>query len=425
MDDEPSDRASVPGNVLLETDVRDECEVAACADLLDLNAAGDVDVVLVVVGEPLADHLDALKRHAGGPPANVGIVSVRDADLVVRGEKRREETPSGPTIRRISDPRDLTGVGMAVSEFLSAWRGDGNRTVVCLDSLTALLEYADARRVYQFCNDLTGKLEAGNARAHFHLAPDAHDERTVRLLTSLFDRRVTAADVVGASDTAEEGSDEAAAADDSEERSEEPREQADPDDAIDSPSPPAAVAGGGSGPPSGPGGPDGSYRSDDENAGWPTRYALYQRTTATVVGVVALLVLLSVLAAAMPIPLGDAPVGSAADGPATTTETPVAAAGADDEVADATAVSTPTPTDTSTETPVPTDTPTATSNESPVSTRTPTATPDGRGDDSLVESIGDTTDDLTDAMGNTTDGVTDLVSGEASDGDGAGDDAFL
>lgn len=159
-----------------------------CFDLLDGADPDDLDVLFVTFTKSPSDRLDAWRAHADRPPANLGIVSVADQVRSAAAASPSASTGgrSGP-IKTVSDPSDLTGVGIAVTEFLAAWADDGNRTVVCFESLTALLQYADADRVYRFLNELTSRLKQTGAVAHFHASAASHDDQTLGTLASLFD----------------------------------------------------------------------------------------------------------------------------------------------------------------------------------------------------------------------------------------------
>jgi hypothetical protein len=120
--------------------------------------------------------------------ANVGVVSVGDAPA---GEAEGVRTES------VSSASDLTGLGIAIGKFLSEWED----VVVCFDSLTSMLQYVDFETAYEFLHAITGQVYAADARAHFHVDPEAHDEQQVAGITSLFDARVDpAADEVRSRD---------------------------------------------------------------------------------------------------------------------------------------------------------------------------------------------------------------------------------
>ncbi|MEF8809264.1 DUF7504 family protein, partial [Natronomonas sp.] len=187
---------SGPANMLLEIDGHDDCEEEACMALSGVDDPDSVDVVFVTFTRSADQRLAAWRDHANAPPANIGIVSV-EMGGASGGSGASTARNSGPTVRRISDPSDLTGVGIAISEFLSAWADTDQQTVVCFDSVTALLQSVDANRVFQFLNEMTSKFEQAGVHAHFHLLPEAHETQNLSDLTSLFGERTSAASVVG------------------------------------------------------------------------------------------------------------------------------------------------------------------------------------------------------------------------------------
>lgn len=549
---------SRPGNVLLAVDGRDSCEEEACMALSGVEDPADVDVIFVTFTKSADQRLEAWRDHADAPPSNIGIVSV---EMGAADGGREAERNGGPAVRRISDPSDLTGVGIAISEFLSAWADTDQQTVVCFDSVTALLQYVEANRVFQFLNEMTSKFEQAGAHAHFHLMPEAHEPQDLSVLTSLFGDRKTAASIVGAGAAA--GAAEAAEADDAETAGDEAQEATDAeaetgfifaDDADETPTTeadeaeptaeadeaePATEANEADSPAesdaAGPAdadnaepatettadtsdpeadadgddssggddqmeGDDGTATPADEPAGAPQdrvessvqkiedtdepstfggkssataraanegrdaasaapaatstatasastagsddetddddggnwyKNATYSRTTATVIGVVTMLVLISFLAAAMPLPVGtDTPDNS---GNAITTATPEPTASTGATGTTATETPTPAPTDSPTNSPTATDTPTPTpesstsgsdgtsstsstdSSSTPTATDTPTATPSPTATPTPEGDLTDTVDDTTDTVNDTTDTVNDTLSDDSDD----------
>ncbi|MEF8809025.1 DUF7504 family protein [Natronomonas sp.] len=79
------------------------------------------------------------------------------------------------------EPNDLTGQGIAIAEALDAG------TEVCFDSLTALLQYADRERAFQFLHSLGERCAEASATIHYHLDPEATDEQTVAAMSTLMD----------------------------------------------------------------------------------------------------------------------------------------------------------------------------------------------------------------------------------------------
>jgi hypothetical protein len=79
------------------------------------------------------------------------------------------------------DPADLTGLGIAIAESL------GPDTAVCFDSLTAMLQYADRERAFQFLHALGERCASAASTVHLHLDPEAADETTVAALSTVVD----------------------------------------------------------------------------------------------------------------------------------------------------------------------------------------------------------------------------------------------
>lgn len=111
---------------------------------------------------------------------NLGVITVGDGSPAVDRDDVATET--------ISTPSDLTGLGIQIGQFLSEWDAP---VVICFDSLTSLLQYVDFETAYEFLHAITGQVHAAGARAHFHIDPEAHDEKQVAGITSLFDASVS------------------------------------------------------------------------------------------------------------------------------------------------------------------------------------------------------------------------------------------
>jgi len=88
------------------------------------------------------------------------------------------------------NPEDLTGLDITLGEHLSG----GGYTMLSFDSLTALLQYVEEDLAFRFLHSLTGQIAGNDARAHYLLDPDAHDDRTVATMTELFDATVDPAE---------------------------------------------------------------------------------------------------------------------------------------------------------------------------------------------------------------------------------------
>lgn len=169
--------------------------VGACLDACHARDGGPLDVLAVSYTRSGEEWLADWRAATGALPERTVVVGV---DETVRGAEASEAagrvTGEDHVRRTAESPDDLTGIGITLSQHLASWGGDDTDTVVCFDSLTALLQYVPLERAYRFLHVLTGRTAAVDARADFHVDPTAHDERTIATLTSLFDAVVEPAD---------------------------------------------------------------------------------------------------------------------------------------------------------------------------------------------------------------------------------------
>jgi hypothetical protein len=152
------------------------------------------------------DAAEGLLRAAAGTPVLLAVSLMRPpAAQVARWAEEWEVTPAevaaigtkgagttgdaAPELpfrsTTVGDPGDLTGLGIRVGECLDAW--EDRSVVATFDSVTAMLQYAETKQVFQFLHVLTSRLKSAGALAGFHMDPGAHDERTVATVRSLFD----------------------------------------------------------------------------------------------------------------------------------------------------------------------------------------------------------------------------------------------
>lgn len=179
-------------NALLRSPSIDWLSSGACVPPF-LPEDGDIveiDLLAVSYTRTGAEWSAAWREELGALPRRSVVVGVDDA--VREGS---DEAVDG-VVETSESPDDLTGIGIALSEYLSSWGSEDGDVVVCFDSLTALLQYVSLERAYRFLHVLTGRAAAVGARAHYHLDPGAHEDRTLATLTSLFDAVVDEDSVV-------------------------------------------------------------------------------------------------------------------------------------------------------------------------------------------------------------------------------------
>jgi hypothetical protein len=99
-------------------------------------------------------------------------------------------TRDSPYRRYVTDPGDLTGIGIGLTEYLRGFYDDGVAARVGLHSLSTILMYADLRRVFQFVHVLTGRIASSEFVGVFAIDSTMPDSRDLEVLKQPFDALV-------------------------------------------------------------------------------------------------------------------------------------------------------------------------------------------------------------------------------------------
>jgi KaiC/GvpD/RAD55 family RecA-like ATPase len=146
---------------------------------------GDGTIVVTTKdgGEDVREDLrELLGRDDGGPLGVVDCVS-----------KQQGMNPSqSDDITYASSPKDMTGIGIQLSEFLQKFYKDGGikRNRILLHSLSTLLMYSNLQTVFRFLHVFTGRVQSADALGVFVIDSTAHDKQTMSTLQQLFDGQI-------------------------------------------------------------------------------------------------------------------------------------------------------------------------------------------------------------------------------------------
>lgn len=169
-------------NVLLSAPALGGQGDEVCDRLLTLTPPSETNILVVTFADTPQEWVDDWMDSVGVSPVRGGIVSIGQAEAAV-------DDPSW-AVQTVENPSDLTGIGIELSELLSgiatAAEEDEN-LVVCFDSITSLLQYADLQRAFRFLHVVTGRVKTADGVGHYHLDPEAHDQQTLATLKGLFD----------------------------------------------------------------------------------------------------------------------------------------------------------------------------------------------------------------------------------------------
>lgn len=138
-------------------------------------------------------HILLIDLHPRGGSALAELyesVGPDKAELAYVHHKRIKDLPDDIRTVPVSDPEDLTHLGIAISKILSDWNETDHPVKVCFRSLTALLQHANDQRIFRFMHLFLGRVDDADARVHVHIDGESHSDQTIILFKPLFDATV-------------------------------------------------------------------------------------------------------------------------------------------------------------------------------------------------------------------------------------------
>lgn len=188
--------ADDPSNVLLLASSVGEREATACGELLGSADPGQSHVILATGLQSPAQRLAEWDAHVGARPAETTVVDVSLSTRSTAAAAAGDDLWPGVTVERVTDG-DLLDLGTTLD---SAVERSDRETLLCVHSVSDLLQSAGRGDVFRFLEVLTRTVDRAGGVAHYHLDPDLHDEELVRTFEVLFDTVVDLRDGDGTSD---------------------------------------------------------------------------------------------------------------------------------------------------------------------------------------------------------------------------------
>lgn len=193
--DEQRERAvssdSEGSNVLVCAPPDDPGRSDTCANLLcQSSSAADRNVLSITCGTTPDGWVESWRIHDGGPSNVVGFIDVceqvRSTAASIGGSVRPSDCRN--PITTVGQPNVGDKLDASVAMYLDDWADGRTHTVVCLDSLTSLLDRIGLDATTQLLRGLTYRVSNAGAHAHYHIDSDAHSASTIDELRPLFDR---------------------------------------------------------------------------------------------------------------------------------------------------------------------------------------------------------------------------------------------
>lgn len=178
-------------NILLLVPPLHRADLDGCIDLLTPTDVEQMNVWSLGITLSPDKRVANWHRAVGEKPGAFKVVSV--------GEHPQEQAEAlaasygfepEPHFVVVPYGGDLTQIGIELIDALDEWEANDRQTVVCVHSLTALLQYIESETAFRFLKSFTDRIEQAGAIAHYHMNPGAHDDAVVSNVATLFDAMV-------------------------------------------------------------------------------------------------------------------------------------------------------------------------------------------------------------------------------------------
>lgn len=185
FDEELDPSALTPGTTVLVTGPTLSGKHEIMLSLLGSEGADERGTVFVTTRRDADSTARALAETDPGVPADrlsiVDCVSRQGSFERIRDTEER---------RYVSDPGDMTGIGISVTEFLRNHHRAGRPAWLGIHSLSTVVMYADVRSAFRFLHVTLGRVRSIGGVALIALDDSALSEPDLSVLSQPFDGRL-------------------------------------------------------------------------------------------------------------------------------------------------------------------------------------------------------------------------------------------
>lgn len=177
-------------NILLLAPSPHPSDLNICTDILAIRPTETFNIWSLGITLSADDRIAHWHDRVGRTPSEFKVVTTGDPRIhpaADHGPDGEETDPLDPEVVTLSDPGNLTKIGVELTNSLDAWRRNDHKTMVCIHSITALMQYVEVKSVFKFLHEVKNAIDRSNGVAHYHMDPYAHDEETIGKVKQIFD----------------------------------------------------------------------------------------------------------------------------------------------------------------------------------------------------------------------------------------------
>ncbi|MFB6223436.1 MAG: hypothetical protein ABEH86_07165 [Haloarcula sp.] len=174
-------------SVLLLARESSDAESDGCSDHLSERNLSEAKMICVKVTGSPDSHPSLWQQWPDDEqPAEVAVIDI-GSNVTTECQVAGSETFSLLTLDTLSSAVEPIDIGLAVSYFIGRWEQSDSPVVVCLHSVTGLLQNWERERVISLVTALNRQCANADVFSHHHMDPESHTEETIEMFRPLYD----------------------------------------------------------------------------------------------------------------------------------------------------------------------------------------------------------------------------------------------
>jgi len=182
--EQPLDEA---GSVLVLARGSSDAERESCAGFLSEQEISEAKAICVTVSESPDSRLSLWQEHLDDEMPEEAIIVDAGSELPANSQAAASGAFPSLTLDTLPATVEPIDIGVAVSRHLGRLEGENVPLLLCLHSLTGLLESWERDRVIALVTALNRQCAEMGVSSHHHMDPEDHTEETVEMFRPLYD----------------------------------------------------------------------------------------------------------------------------------------------------------------------------------------------------------------------------------------------
>lgn len=183
----PNEFIDSTSSVLLLARSGSDAECEGCTSLLSEHGLRDSRAICITMTDSPDSQLSLWQQQLDDEMPEEAVILDAGSQLPAESQAAGSGAFPSLTLETLQSSVEPIDIGLAVSRHLGRWEAADGPSVLCLNSLTDLLNEWERDRVISLVTALNRQCSEMGVMCHHHLDPEANSEETVEMFRPLYD----------------------------------------------------------------------------------------------------------------------------------------------------------------------------------------------------------------------------------------------